>query len=136
MTGANANADLSAVQRAIEEFIEAFDKLDWERFRKCFSDQVTVFFPFDDHPCRVDGKSEVEAIFQSFFEEVRKRAPGPPYLQLNPTEVKVQLFNGVAIVTFHLDRPDGLGRRSIVFQKQNGSWMIVHLQASRISQQK
>lgn len=138
MMDPRANSDVSAVQRTLERFLEAFDRLDWEHFREYFSDEATVFFPFDDNPHRADGRSEVEAIFKAFFENVRKQAPGPPYLHLNPKELNIQLLDDVAIVTFHLyvRNFNGLGRRSFVLQKQNGNWKIIHLHASHISQQK
>ena len=44
----------AAVRAAVEEFIRAFDTLDWECFRRCFAPDATVFFPFDIHPRRAD----------------------------------------------------------------------------------
>jgi len=34
------------------------------------------------------------------------------------------------LVTFHLDHSDSFSRRTIVFQKQNESWFLIHLHAS------
>ncbi len=76
---------------------------------------------------------EVEAEFKRFFDEVRTRAAGPPYLNLVPLDVAIEVWQDVALVTFHLDRPPTMGRRTLVFQRQGQRWRIVHLHASGIS---
>ncbi len=128
-----SEADTSAVRAAVEEFLTAFDDLDWERFRRCFTSDATVFFPWDLHPRRADGTMEVEAEFKRFFDEVRARAAGPPYLNLVPLDLTIQVWQDVALVTFHLDRPPTMGRRTLVFQRQGQHWRIVHLHASGIT---
>ncbi len=85
-----SEADVSGVRAAVEEFLTAFDNLDWERFHKCFAPDATVFFPFDLRPRRADGKPEVESEFQRFFDEARKRASGPPYLHLIPSDMAIR----------------------------------------------
>jgi ketosteroid isomerase-like protein len=121
------------VQKAAEAFIEAFNNLDWERFRHSFSADATVFFPFQDVPRRVNGKDEIEAVFKSFFDDVRKRKPTPPHLNIEPKEIKTQILGDSAVVTFHYLRDDdSLGRRTVIFQKQKGIWLIVHLHASNL----
>ena len=128
-----SEADTSAVRAALDEFLTAFDHLDWERFRRCFASDATVFFPWDLHPRRADGTTEVEAEFKRFFEEVRTRAAGPPYLNLVPHDVTIQVWQDVALVTFHLDRPPTIGRRTLVLQRQTQQWRLVHLHASGIT---
>jgi hypothetical protein len=76
----NYDLDLSDVQKAAETFIEAFNNLDWDRFRHNFSAGATVFFPFQGVPRRVNGKDKVEAVFKSFFDDVRKQKSDQPYL--------------------------------------------------------
>jgi len=125
-----SEADTSSVRAALEEFLTAFDSLDWERFRRCFASDATVFFPWDLHPHRVDGKMEVEAEFKNFFDEACTRAKGPPYLNLIPRDVTIQIWQDVALVTFHLDRPSTIGRRTIVLQRQAQQWRVLHLHAS------
>jgi hypothetical protein len=38
----------------------------------------------------------------------------------------------MAIVTFILDDPDLLGRRTFVLEKTNDKWLIIHLHASGV----
>ena len=121
------------VQKAAETFVEAFNNLDWERFRHSFSADATVFFPFQGVPRRVNGKDEIETVFKSFFDDVRKQKPTPPHLNIEPREMKIQMLRDSAVVTFHLLRDnDSLGRRIVIFQKQKGIWLIVHLHASNL----
>ena len=131
-----AEAAAAAVRAAVEEFIHAFDHLDWERFRRCFAPDATVFFPFDFHPRRADGNAEVEGGFKRFFDEVRAKRSGPPYLGLAPRDVIVRIWADIALVTFHLERVTGvpgMGRRTLLLERQAGEWRIVHLHASNIT---
>ena len=133
-----ANSDSLAIQRAAAAFIEAFNNLDWERFRYCFSDDATIFFPSrsGDSPHRANGRDEIEARFKPGFDEIRKSKPNPPYLNIEPKDLKIQMLRDGAIVTFHLDGDDSVGRRTVVFQKRKGKWLIVHLHASIIAKPK
>lgn len=128
-----SEADTSAVQAAVKEFLAAFDDLDWARFCRCFASDATVFFPWDHYPRRADGATEVEAEFKLFFDEARTGAAGPPYLNLVPLDMAIQVWQDVALVTFHLDRPPTIGRRTVVLQRQAQQWRLVHLHASGIT---
>ena len=80
---------------------------------------------------RRNGKNEIEAVFQAVFEAARKGKSSPPYLNIQPKDLKTQMLNDAVVVTFHFDRDEtSFSRRTIVFQKQNGKWLIVHLHAS------
>jgi len=126
-----AKSNAAAVEKTAAQFIEAFTNLDWERFRRFFAADATVFFPPSARsPRRANGKTEIEAVFKSVFDNARKQKLGPPYLNIQPKEMKIQMLGGMAIVTLHLEDPDLLGRRTIVFQKRGGQWVIVHLHAS------
>ena len=131
-------SDSLAVQRAAAAFIEAFNNLDWERFRYSFSDDATTFFPSrsGESPRRANGRDEIEARFKPGFDEIRKSKPNPPYLNIEPKDLKIQMLRDGAIVTFHLDGDDSVGRRTVVFQKRKGKWLIVHLHASIIAKPK
>ena len=130
----NVGSDSLEVQGAEEAFIEAFKNLDWERFRHSFSDDATVFFPFQNVPRRANGGEEIQASFKPLFDEGRKRKPNPPYLSIEPKDVKIQMLGNTGVVTFHLGEDDSgyVGRRTVVFQKQRGKWLIMHLHASTI----
>ncbi len=125
------NAEEREVRKAADSFIEAFKNLDWERFRSFFAADATMFFPAGVLR-RADGKDEAEAGFKAVFEEARKRRSGPPYLNIQPKDLKVQTVGDVAVMTFHLEGQTAVGRRTIIWRKQKGKWLIVHLHASGV----
>jgi ketosteroid isomerase-like protein len=131
-----ANSDSLAVQRAAAAFIDAFQNLDWVRFRRSFSDDATAFFPSQSNPRRANARDEIEVAFTPFFEEGRKRQSNPPYFNIDPKDLNIQMLKDVAIVSFHIEGDHSVGRRTFVFQKRQGKWLIVHLHASVIEKPK
>ena len=129
--------DLAAVRAAADHFLRVFDNLDWDPFRAAWASEPTVFFPFDDTPELVIGRAAVEARFRRFFDEVRARTDGPPFLHLSPRELRVELHRDAALVTFMLGQPLAPGgpavrvsRRTLLFVRENGHWKLGHLHAS------
>ncbi len=136
-----APEDLAGVRAAAERFLRALDDLDWEPFRTSWASEPTVFFPFGDTPDRVIGRTAVETRWRRFFEEMRARRPGPPYLHLKPRDLRVERLGDVGLVTFVLDglsAADGrqlpLQRRTLLFIWERETWKLVHLHASAASQ--
>lgn len=130
----SAPAD-AEVREALAKFIHAFDDLDWNSFRSAFDDNATVFFPHHFAE-RADGRAEVEKDFKVVFQRIRmeSRKTSAPYMDLQPKDLKVQIFNDVAVATFHLDGPPGFpGRRTIVLHKSKAGWKIVHIHASEMA---
>ena len=55
-------------------------------------------------------------------------------MNIQPRDMKIQLFGNVAIATFYLDDRAGfVNRRTIVLNKSETGWKIVHLHASEVS---
>jgi len=127
----NANDE---VRRTLTAFLTAFDNLDWEAFRNCFADDATVYFP-SQRANRATGRAEIETTFRQVFERIRATKSAPPYLNLEPADLNIQVFRDTAVATFHLyDLPNMIGRRTVVLEKRAGEWKIVHLHASNIEQ--
>ena len=121
------------VRNMLADFIQAFDNLDWDRFRAAFSDDATVFYP-REFPHRADGRQEFEKTFQKVFDRIRAGRTQAPYMNIQPRDLHLQIAGNIAIVTFHLDdRPGFLNRRTIVLQKQTSGWKIIHLHASEVA---
>jgi ketosteroid isomerase-like protein len=121
------------VRKTLAEFIQAFDNLDWDRFRAAFSDDATVFYP-REFPHRSDGRQEFERTFQKVFERIRAGRTQGPYMDIQPRDLRLQIAGDVAIATFHLDdRPGFLNRRTIVLQRKGEGWKIIHLHASEVA---
>ena len=127
---APADAD---IRETIAHFIRAFDDLDWEHFRLAFDDHATLFYP-RAMPQRADGRAEFEKAFKTVFQQIRGSKTAAPYMDIQPKDLRIQLFGDIAIVTFHLDdKPGFLNRRTIVLNKTEKGWKIVHLHASEVS---
>ena len=125
------NAEIEARQ-TLSNFIQAFDNLDWEKFRNTFAEDATVFYP-REFPHRANGRAEIEANFRHVFQQIRGQATKPPYMDIQPRELHIQMLGDVAIATFHLDdRPGVLNRRTVVLSRTTGGWKIVHLHASEV----
>lgn len=143
MTAAQSKApeDLAGIRAAAERFLRALDDLDWDAFRASWASEPTVFFPFADTPDRVIGRAAVEARWRRFFDEVRARRAGPPYLHLKPRDVRVEHYGDVGLVTFMLDGLSTVGgrqlpvlRRTLLFVREHGTWKLAHLHASAADQ--
>lgn len=120
------------LQAALTNFVQAFDNLDWERFRSAFDDDATVFFP-RAFPARASGRTEIEKNFKVVFEQIRDGKTTPRFMDIQPKDMEVQRLGDVAVVTFHLDdRPGILNRRTLVLRKCSNGWKIVHLHASEV----
>ena len=123
----------SEVRDTLAKFVKAFDNLDWESFRLAFDDNATVFYP-RAIPARATGRPEFERSFKMVFEQIRNGRTAPPYMDIQPRDMKIQMFGNLAIATFHLDdRPGFLNRRTIVLNRTPVGWKIVHLHASEVA---
>ena len=123
------------IRKTLADFIQAFDNLDWDRFRASFADDATVFYP-REFPNRANGRREYERTFQKVFDRIRAGRNQGPYMDIQPRDLRLQIVGNIAIVTFHLDdRPAFLNRRTIVLQKRPSGWKIIHLHASEVATQ-
>jgi ketosteroid isomerase-like protein len=124
------------VERAFNQFIVAFNNLDWDSFRSSLADDVTVFNPdIPEAPNlnRLDGRQQVEEGFKVVFAASRKQSNGPPYLHIVPRNVRIQMLGECAIVTFEFDRDgNSFGRRTLVFHYVSHRWKIAHIHASNV----
>jgi ketosteroid isomerase-like protein len=127
------NSPESEVRKTLNEFVTAFDNLDWERFTAFFADDATMFQP-RKFLRRADNKAEIESQFRQVFETIRGKQTKAPFMLLHPLDVRVQtLGDDAAIVTFHLDdRPGVLNRRTMIWQRRKSGWKIVHIHASEL----
>jgi ketosteroid isomerase-like protein len=134
------------VREAIARFFAAFNNLDWEAFRMCWSTAptgfgATVFFPpppssvpSASRAKRLTG-SDAEAVWRQTFNGMRQRSTrtAPPYLDLRPQDLDIRMMgDAAAVVTFHLGDETLLSRRTLVWKKSADGWKIVHLHGSAI----
>jgi len=132
-TGSRQQADSIKVGQVVNNFLIAFRNLDWNNFTEYFADDATAFFPpSTKYPYRANNKSEILTIFKIVFENARKNRSGPPYLDIDPNDMKIQLSGQVAIVSFTLNDPEMLSRRTLVWTRRHNRWTIIHLHASGV----
>jgi ketosteroid isomerase-like protein len=123
----------NSVEAAFANFLDSFNRLEWERFRATLATEVTLFNP--DIPDatslhRLDGRDLVEANFRSVFEAARRAGSGPHII---PAHVSIQSLGNAAVVTFEFERQAGsFGRRTLVFAQQGAGWKIIHIHASNV----
>jgi len=128
----NRNADSIVVRNQLNKFVKAFENLDFDQFQAFFADNVTIFFPPSAMVSgRIDGKEKSMAVFKAFFQRVKEKKSSPPYLDIKPEKMKIDMYGDVAVVTFELNDPGALSRRTIIMKKINGQYLIIHLHASK-----
>ncbi len=122
------------VERTVKEFLTAFERLDWERFRAAFDDDATVFFPVPEPPHRFTGRAQFEPQFKKVFTAIRASNPGgPPYHRLKPDDLTVEILaHDVALASFLLTNEERTARRTLVLVRRQGKWLIHHLHASNV----
>lgn len=125
--------DTSEVLAAANAFLGAFNRLEWEPFHAAFQPDATVFQPFRE-PFRNEDREEIATFFGSFFDQVRAARDGPPYLDIVPEDLRIDPLGEAAVVTFHLRGETEVGRRTLVFGRDEGDgpWRIAHLHASSL----
>lgn len=123
-----------------QAFVTALENADVDALVGTFAEEATIFLPFESDPARVTGKAQIRAAFDPFLKGIRDSGKGPPYMQLEPVDLQVQHFDGVAVVTFHLGKfptpagetPSRFARRTVVLRQVGDTWLIVHMHASNI----
>jgi len=129
-----AASDSAELVITINGFVKAFSSLNWEAFTAYFADNATAFFPPSaKFAYRANNKTDVLNMFRKVFGNAQKMNPATPHIDIQPEELKIQMAGTVAIASFLLHDPGMLGRRTIVWQKIKGAWLIIHLHASGIA---
>ena len=135
-----AAASEADVRETVAAFLDAFERGDIEAMEAAFAEDAVTFprvvmsgagqpgiDPADYR--RVRG---IDPQMRALVDAFRAGDAPPPYLQLEPRDLLIQLFGDVAVVTFHLEG-SRLARRTFVLAKTGSAWKIVHLHASNVS---
>ena len=130
-----ATARCESVQDFVAGFVTDFDNLDWDRFRKRFSDDSTIFFPPQYGVSLAAGRDATDAAWHRTFEAIRaaSKASAPPFMRLEPHGLVIQQWPGGAVATFTLGGGAApLNRRTLVLRPNGDSFVIVHLHGSTL----
>jgi len=123
------------VEDTLSQFVSAFEELDWKRFSSLFAhdEDIAVFFPLPEMPLPYRGWSAVSKAWKEVFQlEATERD-----FTLHVTDLAIQMYGSTAIATFLVNSspPAIVHRRTLVFAKEEGQWVIVHLHGSNYDMQ-
>lgn len=132
----SANPSTTSVEDALSTFLTAFDNLDWQAFRACFSSTATMFHPSAPNIRRIDSPDQFDEAWRGVFVRIKESSgrTSPPYMNLEPLDLRIEkMSEDVALVTFHLVDGRIVSRRTLIFKRDSNGWKIVHLHASNIT---
>ena len=134
-----ADSTEDSVRSSVLAFLKAFEQGDSEYMQQAFAaDAVT--FPRTRMEAELKPPIEqrdyrrVAGIDPQMLELIAaKKAAGigPPYFELTPYDLEINVIGEVALVTFHLIG-ERLGRRTLVLALRDRQWKIIHLHASNV----
>jgi ketosteroid isomerase-like protein len=121
---ADTNAD---IRQTLNGFFSAVESMQLDRIAPFFEEDAQMFSPLGAYPARLDGRTAIIAQFKAIAEAI-KQMPSP--LKIDPQQLVVREFGDLALVTFHLNLPGPLHRRSFILRRTAGRWHIAHIHAS------
>lgn len=130
------NSNAITLEQALAKFLTAFNNLDWEAFRTCFSETATIFHPAAPNIRRIDSPDQFDKAWLGVFDRIRKSSGriSPPFMDLRPRDLRIEkLSEDVGLVTFHLVDDTTVSRRTLIFKRYPDGWKIVHIHASNIN---
>ena len=141
LLGQPLHAAEDRILRAMESFIAAFEDGDIEKMEAAFSGDAVTF------PRAIMAQEHEQDIEVSKYRRVRGIDPqmrelidsrkssgrAPPYFDIEPVDLEIQVFGDAALATFHLVGDDTIGRRTFVLALIEDEWKIVHLHASNVT---
>ncbi len=117
--------DEAGVRAAMNDFMDALNALDADRITASFAEDATAFFPLAQ-PLRAENRAEIEAVFRKFVETTKKDTKR---LNLVPEDMKIETSGDLAAVSFQI-RGSSAARRTFIFHRIHGRWLITHMHAS------
>jgi ketosteroid isomerase-like protein len=126
---AERQTPVAGVRAAMDGFLEALNGLDLERIGATFADDVTAFVP-SAQAQRVTGKAAVVEIFRAFVVKTRETTPR---LSIVPEDVVVEAAPSLGVVSFQVRGSARTNRRTFVFRRTAGRWLISHFHASDVT---
>jgi ketosteroid isomerase-like protein len=126
---------IDEVRQALQQFLSAFEQLDFERLASCFlhCGDASIILPSETRRGIYRGWPAVEGVWREVFQD-EKYTSQAGKIKLTPSDLTIQIFGETAICTFlaNSDPPAIAHRRTIVFLRREGRWLIVHLHGSNL----
>lgn len=114
----------------MERFLAALNDLDTVAISASFADDVSAFVP-TARPGRVEGRDAVARVFEAFAVAARTRGER---LDIRAEGLSVEATGDAGFASFTArDTVVGtLSRRTFIFRRAGGRWLIVHFHASNV----
>lgn len=125
-------------EEVVRALTRAIDHFDLDGFMAGFAAEITMFYPIESLGPRVDGSAALKATQERVFGGLAARFAEQgihkgPYFGLVPRDLRTQMLGeDASVVTWHVDRPTHLGRRTAVLARRDGVWRIVSYHASNV----
>ncbi len=128
---AQQTGDEATVRATMAGFMESLNALDAAGMAAHFAEDITAFVP-SAQAVRADGKPAVTEIFRNFVQRAR---PSTPRLNLVPEDMTVEVSGNLGVVAFQVRDPAAgfVRRRTFIFRRMEGRWLISHFHASDLA---
>lgn len=138
-TGQNLDEE-KEVMIALDKFLRAFENGDFETMEASMTNDAYIFpraimsnditKPIENaNYKRIKG---LDPQMKQVINSIRESGKQPPFMKLEPKDLKITMLNEAAIVTFHLENGKSLSRRTIVLAKNDDRWQIMHIHPSNV----
>lgn len=127
-----SGSDDAGVRSAMNGFMDALNALDIGAMTSYFADDVTAFVPLRQAE-RVEGKAALVEIFRKYVDATKKVSPRT---NLVPENMMITSSGDSGVVTFQVRSAERVNRRTFVFRRINGRWLIAHFHASDLPGQR
>ena len=138
-TGQNADEE-KEVMSALDKFLRAFENGNFEIMEASMTDDAYIFpraIMSNDSLGPIDNANYrriygLDPQMKQVIKSLGKSGKQPPYMKLEPKDLKITMLKDAAIATFHLENGKSLSRRTIVLTKKEGTWKIIHIHPSNV----
>ena len=128
------------VKATLDKFLRAFENGDFETMEASMTPDAYIFpraIMANDITKAIDNANYkriygLDPQMKQVINSIRESGEKPPFMKLEPKDLKITMLNDAAIVTFHLENAKSLSRRTIVLAKNDSKWQIVHIHASNV----
>ncbi len=120
--------DDTDVRRFTEEFLAAVNTANTDRFVACFAANATAFFPSTASAQRRRGIEQIRRAVEPVFAQ----GPRNPPARLGDLEIEVD--GKLAVVSFDAGNDTLHARRTLILQRTDRKWQIIHLHASNVAE--
>jgi uncharacterized protein (TIGR02246 family) len=122
------NRDPRGIRELVASFIAAVNAADTERFVGFFAADATAFLPSNASASRRRGIEQIRRAVAPVF------AQGPRIPSVQASDLVITSRDDFAVASFDAGTSTQHARRTLVLQRMDGQWKIIHLHASNVAE--